>query len=116
AWVIYGQHRMFGLRQARTTYDLVITAFLGIDVAEQAKRFKIINSKQKGVPTSLLYDLLDLTKDGTFVQQRGHELATKLNEDPESPLADCASPGIHNLLAALPEFYGQIDTCRANAD
>ena len=90
-WVIDGQHRMFGLRQARTTYDLVVTAFLGIDVAEQAKQFKIINSKQKGVPTSLLYDLLDLTKDGTFVQQRGHELATKLNEDPESP------------------WYGQVD-------
>jgi DGQHR domain-containing protein len=91
AWVIDGQHRMFGLRQARTTYDLVITAFLSIDVAEQAKQFKIINSKQKGVPTSLLYDLLDLTKDGTYVQQRGHELATKLNEDPESP------------------WYGQVD-------
>lgn len=85
AWVIDGQHRMFGLRQAQTKYDLVVTAFLGINVAEQAKQFKIINSKQKGVPTSLLYDLLDLTKDGTYVQQRGHELATRLNDDPESP-------------------------------
>lgn len=91
AWVIDGQHRMFGLRQAKTRYDLAVTAFLGLDVAEQAKQFKIINSKQKGVPTSLLYDLLDLTKDGTYVQQRGHELAVKLNEDPESP------------------WYGQID-------
>lgn len=91
AWVIDGQHRMFGLRQASTTYDLVITAFLGLDFAEQAKQFKIINSKQKGVPTSLLYDLLDLTKDGTYVQQRGHELATRLDDDPESP------------------WYGQID-------
>jgi DGQHR domain-containing protein len=91
AWVIDGQHRMYGLRQARTAYDLVVTAFLDIDVAEQAKQFKIINSKQKGVPTSLLYDLLDLTKDGTYVQQRGHELATRLNDDPESP------------------WYGQID-------
>ena len=91
AWVIDGQHRMFGLRQASTKYDLVVTAFLGLDFAEQAKQFKIINSKQKGVPTSLLYDLLDLTKDGTYVQQRGHELATRLNDDPESP------------------WYGQID-------
>ena len=82
---------MFGLRQAKTRYDLVITAFLGLDVAAQAKQFKIINSKQKGVPTSLLYDLLDLTKDGTYVQQRGHELAARLNDDPESP------------------WYGQID-------
>jgi len=85
AWVIDGQHRMFGLREAKTAYDLVVTAFLNIDVAEQARQFKIINSKQKGVPTSLLYDLLDLTKDGTYVQQRGHELATRLNGDPESP-------------------------------
>jgi DGQHR domain-containing protein len=91
AWVIDGQHRMFGLRQAKTAYDLVVTAFLGLDVSEQAKQFKLINSKQKGVPTSLLYDLLDLTKDGTYVQQRGHELATRLNDDPESP------------------WYGQID-------
>jgi DGQHR domain-containing protein len=85
AWVIDGQHRMYGLRTAKTKYDLVITAFLGLDVAEQAKQFKVINSKQKGVPTSLLYDLLDLTKDGTYVQQRGHDLAARLNDDPESP-------------------------------
>ncbi|HWZ42571.1 MAG TPA: DGQHR domain-containing protein [Candidatus Saccharimonadales bacterium] len=85
AWVIDGQHRMFGLRQAKTKYDLVVTAFVGLDVTEQAKQFKTINSKQKGVPTSLLYDLLDLTKDGTYVQQRGHELAARLNGDPESP-------------------------------
>lgn len=91
AWVIDGQHRMFGLRQAKTNYDLVVTAFLDLPVADQAKQFKIINSKQKGVPTSLLYDLLDLTKDGTYVQQRGHDLATRLNDDPESP------------------WYGQID-------
>lgn len=85
AWVIDGQHRMFGFRQSNRTYQVIVTAFLGLDIATQAKQFKIINSKQKGVPTSLLYDLLDLTKDGTFVQQRGHELAVKLNEEPESP-------------------------------
>lgn len=45
----------------------------------------MINSKQRGVPSSLIYDLLDLTKDGTFVEQRGHELAVLLNEDPTSP-------------------------------
>jgi DGQHR domain-containing protein len=85
AWIIDGQHRMYGLKQANTRFDLVVTAFLALDVPSQAKQFKTINSKQKGVPTSLLYDLLDLTKDGTYVQQRGHELAVRLNEDPESP-------------------------------
>ena len=33
AWVIDGQHRMFGLRQAKTRYDLVVTAFLGLDAS-----------------------------------------------------------------------------------
>lgn len=88
AWVIDGQHRMYGLRLAKRHCDLVITAFVGLDISTQAKQFKIINSKQKGVPTSLLYDLLDLTKDGTFLQQRGHDLAVHLNEDPESPWLD----------------------------
>lgn len=85
AWVIDGQHRMYGLRQARTKFELIISAFLGLDIPTQAKQFKIINSKQRGVSTSLLYDLLDLTKDGSFVQQRGHALAVRLNEDAESP-------------------------------
>lgn len=85
AWVIDGQHRMYGLRQAKARFPVAVTAFMGLDIPTQAKQFKIINSKQKGVPTSLLYDLLDLTKDGTYVQQRGHELAARLNEDPESP-------------------------------
>lgn len=85
AWIIDGQHRVYGLKQGTTRFDLVVTAFLGLEIESQAKQFKTINSKQKGVPTSLLYDLLDLTKDGTYLQQRGHELAVRLNEDPESP-------------------------------
>jgi len=85
AWVIDGQHRMYGLRQAKSKFELIISAFLALDVPTQAKQFKVINSKQRGVSTSLLYDLLDLTKDGSFAQQRGHDLAVRLNEDPESP-------------------------------
>jgi len=96
AWVIDGQHRMFGLKQSNKIYDIAVTAFIGLDIENQAKQFKIINSKQKGVPTSLLYDLLDLTKDGTFVQQRGHELAARLHKEPESP------------------FYQQIDMTGGN--
>ncbi len=85
AWIIDGQHRMYGLRLAKKPYDVVVTAFLELSIEDQAKVFKKINSEQRGVPSSLLYDLLDLTKDGTFVQQRGHELATRLNEDSASP-------------------------------
>lgn len=85
AWVIDGQHRMYGMRKASMPIDVVVTAFAGLDTAQQASQFKMINSKQKGVPTSLLYDLLDLTKDGTFVELRGHDLAVRLNESNDSP-------------------------------
>lgn len=96
AFVIDGQHRMFGLRRAQASYDVIVTAFQSLSIAEQARQFKMINSKQRGVPSSLIYDLLDLTKDGTFVEQRGHELAGLLNEDPTSPwfkLIDMTSSG-----------------------
>lgn len=85
AFIIDGQHRMYGLRKAARSYEVVVTAFVGLDIEEQAKQFKMINSKQRGVPSSLLYDLLDLTKNGTFVEQRGHELAVRLNDDSSSP-------------------------------
>ncbi len=85
AWVIDGQHRMYGMRKASKPIEVIVTAFSGLDTAQQAKQFKMINSKQKGVPTSLLYDLLDLTKDGTFVEERGHDLAVRLNESSDSP-------------------------------
>jgi DGQHR domain-containing protein len=65
--------------------DVVVVAFEKLDIPNQAKIFRIINSTQKGVNASLIYDLIDLVKDATFVEERAHELVKKLNDDPESP-------------------------------
>ena len=85
-WVVDGQHRLAGIQQAKWKHKLAVVILSAITIEEMASLFRTINSTQKGVPTSLLYDLLGLTKDGEFEEIRGHELAVKLNEEPESPL------------------------------
>ncbi len=74
---------MFGA-EWRDKVAVVILSDLPIE--DMASLFRTINSTQKGVPTSLLYDLLGMTKDGKFEEIRGHELAVKLNEELGSPL------------------------------
>jgi hypothetical protein len=64
---------------------MVLVAFEKLDLSNQAKIFRVINSTQKGVNASLIYDLIDLTKDAIFLEERAHELVKKLNDDPESP-------------------------------
>ncbi|MCL4474719.1 MAG: DGQHR domain-containing protein [Nitrospirae bacterium] len=85
AWVIDGQHRLFGLSLSDKAIDVVVVAFEKLDIPNQAKVFRVINSTQKGVNASLIYDLIDLVKDASFLEERAHELVKKLNDDPESP-------------------------------
>jgi DGQHR domain-containing protein len=88
-WVVDGQHRLAGLQKAGWEHKVAVVILDGLSVSQMASLFRVINSTQKGVPTSLLYDLLGITKDGEFEEIRGHELAVKLNEDLESPLYNC---------------------------
>ncbi|MFZ5995073.1 MAG: DGQHR domain-containing protein [Thermodesulfobacteriota bacterium] len=85
AWVIDGQHRLFGLSLGDKAIDVVVVAFEKLDIPNQARIFRVINSTQKGVNASLIYDLIDLVKDANFLEERAHELVKKLNDDPESP-------------------------------
>lgn len=88
AWVIDGQHRLWGFERAGgKEFDLVVCAFLGLTPADQAKVFIDVNSNQKGVNTSLLYDLIDLARDASFVDQRAHEIVKALSTDEDSPWA-----------------------------
>ncbi len=85
AWIIDGQHRLYGLSLSEKPIDVVVVAFEKLDLQNQAKIFRTINSTQKGVNASLIYDLIDLVKDASFLEERAHELVKKLNDDPESP-------------------------------
>lgn len=85
AWVVDGQHRLYGLSLSRKSIDVVVVAFEKLPLSDQTKIFRTINSTQKGVNASLIYDLMDLAKDADYIDQRAHELVKKLNEDEESP-------------------------------
>jgi len=86
AWIIDGQHRLLGFNYSEgKEFDLLVSAYLGLNIPDQATIFKIINSTQVGVSPSLIYDLIDLTKDAEFSEKRAHEIVKALNEDDDSP-------------------------------
>lgn len=89
AWIIDGQHRLYGFNYSEgKEFDLLISAFIGLTTSDQATIFKIINSTQKGVSPSLIYDLIDLTKDAEYLDERAHEIVKALNNDDDSPWMD----------------------------
>jgi DGQHR domain-containing protein len=69
-WVVDGQHRVYGLREARQklaqaygpdadlAYDLPIVFTVGLDKYQEMRLFHIVNSKNKSVPTDLAAQLL----------------------------------------------------------
>jgi len=92
AWVIDGQHRLFGYsEQERAPKSLLtILAFAGLRPSEQARLFIEINSKQKRVSQILLQTLVaELNWDADDPRVRLGAIISKgiqeLNEDPESP-------------------------------
>jgi DGQHR domain-containing protein len=89
AWIIDGQHRLNGFKYSEgKEFDLLIAAYLGLPETYQATIFKVINSKQKGVNLSLIYDLIELTKDAEYQDQRAHEIVKALNCEIDSVWKD----------------------------
>lgn len=92
-WVIDGQHRLAGAHEAAvqfgTDYELVVIALLGVDEDKQVEYFVTINREAKGVPTSLVLDLLKRIpkrKPGDIANERAADLARELREEKTSPL------------------------------
>jgi DGQHR domain-containing protein len=85
AWVIDGQHRLFGFDFARTQYPLLVTAFVGLELKQEVDIFVTINTEQKRLPSSLALDLLGITGTDEDINRRCRELVAKLNEEEESP-------------------------------
>ncbi|MBB6010812.1 DGQHR domain-containing protein [Aquamicrobium lusatiense] len=91
-WVIDGQHRIAGAHEASSDYDieLCVFAFVGVDEEFQIEQFITINREAKGVPTSLVYDLLshlpNRKKPGDIATERAAEIANELRHDSNSAL------------------------------
>lgn len=89
-WVIDGQHRLAGAHRAATEghdIELPVIAFVDLDEDSQVQQFVTINREGKGVPTSLVLDLLNKlssTNPADAARERANDLANKLRRDEDS--------------------------------
>lgn len=95
AWVIDGQHRLYGYaNNERKMKDTVpVLAFESLPPKEQANLFVDINEKQVAVTPNLLWDLYpviyaDSVEEEHQIKQAISLIARKLNSDNDSPLRD----------------------------
>lgn len=84
-WVIDGQHRLAGAHESKVDICLPVVAFLKLSFEEQVECFVTINREQKGVPSSLYYDLLQHIPGGKtekeMIQERVVDIAKMLRSD-----------------------------------
>ena len=100
AQVIDGQHRLAGLSAAIEKNDrigdesILIVLTQNMTTKDAAKIFLNINTEQKPVPQSLVYDLFGEVKGKDSNIVRAKDLADKLNDDKDSPYYQCVKrPG-----------------------
>lgn len=92
AQAIDGQHRLVGLEEAIKEdpkigeKEILVTLSLNLSTKDAAKIFININSEQKPVPRSLIYDLFgEIENDVNHSINRATDIAEDLNENPNSP-------------------------------
>jgi DGQHR domain-containing protein len=95
AQVIDGQHRLEGLKQAYEIkaeigeQQIIILLAQHLTTPEAARIFLNINTEQKPVPNSLVYDLFGEVKEKNYYIVRATDIANKLHQEPESPYYQC---------------------------
>jgi DGQHR domain-containing protein len=86
AKVIDGQHRIEGLKESEgIQFDINISIFVDIDVAQEGYIFSTVNLAQTKVNRSLAYDLYDLAK-AKSPQKFCHNAAVALDKGKDSAL------------------------------
>jgi DNA sulfur modification protein DndB len=95
AQIIDGQHRVVGLaaaiekRKSLQSFQVPVSLYQGLSTRECADIFLSINTEQKPVPRSLVFDLYSLASDYVVDPPalRAGDLAKELNENGASPYA-----------------------------
>ena len=85
AQIIDGQHRLFGSEKSKMNLDFLCVGFLNIDFKKAAKIFLTINSKQRGINTSLVYELFKITRQSDTVTLLAVDIVEELTNDKDSP-------------------------------
>lgn len=103
--VLDGQHRLLGLKDLTEIelqrFELLIVFAFDIDIYSEATIFATINSTQKQVSKSLMYDLFSL-QPGRSIEKTCHEIVRSLNDDPLSPF--------HRRIKILGKKMGEAET------
>lgn len=95
AQVIDGQHRLEGIKQAYEEKPeigdqfIIVVLAKYLSTADAARIFLNINTEQKPVPTSLVYDLFGEVREKNYYIVRATDIAKALNNDPLSPYYQC---------------------------
>ena len=84
AKIIDGQHRIAGLENFESMFQLNISLFIDMDIENQAMVFATINDKQTKVNRSIVADLFSLNKKRS-PQKTSNFIVRLLNSEPESP-------------------------------
>lgn len=95
AQLLDGQHRVAGMREAIKVnpsigdIEFPVLLAVGLSTSQCATVFVSINTEQKNVPKSLIYDLYGLveTPNRDYSLDRGRDIAESLNKMEESPYA-----------------------------
>lgn len=88
--VLDGQHRLYGLFKSGKNYNIPVVIFNNLTTSEEVNLFIDINTTQKGVPTTLLLDIKNLSGRETKKEEKQRKLFNLLNED--SVMAGLLSP------------------------
>lgn len=79
--VIDGQHRLYGLIEAKGDYDMPVIIFNSLNSSDEVKLFIDINTTQKGVPAALILDIKNQAGTETKLEERQRKLFDKLNTE-----------------------------------
>ncbi len=79
--VLDGQHRLFGMYLSENDYEIPVIIFNNLKTSDEVNLFIDINTNQKGVPTTLLIDIKNLTGKEEKKEEKQRILFDSLNND-----------------------------------
>jgi len=93
AQIIDGQHRVAGIKAAISerkdvaTMEIPVAIYEHLNLTECADIFLAVNTEQKTVPRSLVFDLYGIASESVIdpAAERARDISTYLNETEESP-------------------------------
>jgi DNA sulfur modification protein DndB len=79
--VLDGQHRLYGFINSKNNYQIPVIVFNNLTTTQEVGLFIDINTNQKGVPTTLLLDIKNLTGNETPKEEKQRQLFDLINKN-----------------------------------